>query len=75
MRSEQRLELNGNLFHCFNEVDTLKELSSDTLVSFFKELDTRQGTLVRLDPVSFFKELDTGKRTVLRLACFIFQGA
>ena len=46
-RSKQRLELNGNVFHCFNEVDTLKELSSDTLVSFFKELDTRQGTLLR----------------------------
>ena len=27
-RSDQRLELNRNVFHCFNEVDTLKELSS-----------------------------------------------
>ena len=42
----QRLELNRNMFHCFNEVDTLKELSSGHLVSWFKELDTRQGTLL-----------------------------
>ena len=40
MRFDQRLELNGNVFHFFNEVDTLKELSSDDFVSFFKELDT-----------------------------------
>ena len=46
-RSYQRLELNRNVFHCFNEVDTLKELSSDTFVSFFKKLDTRQGTMLR----------------------------
>ena len=60
-RSKKRLELNRNVFHYFNEVDTLKELSSGHLVSWFKELDTRQGTLLRSDPVSFFKELDTGK--------------
>ena len=45
-RSYQRLELNGNMFHYFNEVDTLKELSSGHLVSWFKELDIRQGTLI-----------------------------
>ena len=27
-RTYERLELNGNVFHYFNEVDTLKELSS-----------------------------------------------
>ena len=36
-RSYQRLELNRKVFHCF---DTLKELSSDDLVSFFNEVDT-----------------------------------
>ena len=41
-RTYQRLKLNENVFHCFNEVDTLKELSSGHLVSFFKELDTRK---------------------------------
>ena len=46
-RSYQRLKLNRKVFHCFNKVDTLKELSSDTLVSFFKELDTRQGTMLQ----------------------------
>ena len=46
-RTYQRLELNRNVFHCFNEVDTLKELSSGNLVSWFKELCTRKGTLLR----------------------------
>ena len=41
-RSDQRLELNRNVFHCFNEVDTLKELSFWDLVSFFRELVTRK---------------------------------
>ena len=45
-RTYQRLELNRNVFHYFNEVDTLKELSSEHLVSWFKELGTRQGTLL-----------------------------
>ena len=43
----QRRELNMNVFHYFNEVDTLKELSSGHLVSWFKELGTRQGTLLQ----------------------------
>ena len=46
-RSYQRLELNGNVFHCFNEVDTLKELSSGHLFSWFKELDTRKRTMLQ----------------------------
>ena len=45
MRSYQRLELNKKVFHCFNELDTIKELSSDDLVSFFNEVDTKD-TLV-----------------------------
>ena len=46
-RSDQRLELNRNVFHYFNKVDTLKELSSRHLVSFFKELGIGQGTVLR----------------------------
>ena len=78
-RSKQRLELNGNVFHYFNEVDTLKELSSNTsfhglgsltqdqelcsdnLVSFFKELDTRQGTLLRQTLFHFLRSLTQKK--------------
>ena len=48
-------------FHYFNEVDTLAKLSSRLLVSFFRELDTRSGTMLRPILVSFFKELDIGK--------------
>ena len=63
-RSEQRLELNENMFHCFNEVDTLKELSS-WCNSFFNEV------YIKDEPsswhlVSFFKELDTRKWTMLQ---------
>jgi hypothetical protein len=36
-------------FHYFNEVDTLAKLSSKLLVSFFRELDTRSGTMLRPD--------------------------
>ena len=50
-RSKQRLELNKNVFHYFNEVDTLKELSSGHLVSWIKELDTRKQTM--LQPACF----------------------
>ena len=60
-RTYQRLELNGNVFHCFNEVDTLKELSSEDLVSYFKELDTRKQNMLHQELVSFFKDLDTRK--------------
>ena len=70
-RSKQRLELNRNVFHYFNEVDTLKELSSDDLVSFFKELDTRKEPCSE-NLVSFFKELDTRQGNLLRPPCFIF---
>ena len=58
------------MFHYFNEVDTLKELSSDDLVSFFNEVDI-EDKLSSEDLVSFFNELDTRKKTLLRRACFI----
>jgi hypothetical protein len=38
--------------------------SSGDLVSFFNELDTRQGTLLRF-LVSFFNEVDTRQGTIL----------
>ena len=63
-RSKQRLELNRKVFHYFNEVDTLKELSSNELVSFFNEVDTKD-KLSSKHLVSFLRELDTRKRTVL----------
>ena len=59
-RTYQRLELNGNVFHCFNEVDTLKELSSDDLVSFFNEVDP-EDKLSSEHLVSIFNELNTRK--------------
>ena len=58
-RSKKRLELNGNVFHCFNEVETLKELSSRPN-SFFNEVDI-EDELSLGELVSFFKELDTRK--------------
>jgi len=33
----------------FNDVATTSKLSSDFLVSFFNELDTRQGTMLKLN--------------------------
>ena len=47
MRSNQRLELNGKVGSFFNEVDTVKELSSLELVSFFKELNRRKETMLQ----------------------------
>ena len=71
MRSYERLELNGNVFHCFNEVDTLKELSSDTLFHGLRSL-AQDKELCSDNLVSFFKELDTRQGTLLRQPCLIF---
>ena len=59
--TKQRLELNENVFHCFNEVDTLKELSSDELVSFFKELDTRRRNVLQTPCFIFLRSLTQDK--------------
>ena len=62
-RYNQRLELNRNVFHCFNEVDTLKEPSSWP-TSFFNEVDI-ENELSFEELVSVFKELNTRKKTFL----------
>jgi len=48
-----------------------RELCSVALVSFFKELDTRHGTLLH-SLVSFFKELDTRQGTLLYIPLVSF---
>ena len=60
----QKIELNKNVFHYFNEVDTPKELSSPPN-SFFSEVDIGMSH-PRDDLVSFFRELDASRRTMLR---------
>ena len=44
--------------------DSTWNFAPGDLVSFFNEIDTRQGTLLRF-LVSFFKELDTRQGTML----------
>jgi len=45
--TDKRTILRHRLFHFLNEVTTKAKLSSGVLVSFFNELDTRQGTVLQ----------------------------
>jgi len=59
-------------FHYFNEVDTLAKLSSRLLVSFFRELDTRSGTMLT-NHVSFFNEVATRLKLSSRFLVSFFR--